>query len=57
MKFLIFLLLWTLVFVVGVLVTIKFIRRHEKVYILLILNCLYLSVVFWSYTFLILKGP
>lgn len=57
MKFLIFLLLWTLVFVVGVLVNIKFIRRHEKVYILLILNCLYLSVVFWSYTFLILKGP
>lgn len=56
MKFILFLLVWTLMLVLIGLGIIRFVKRHEKVYGLLILNCLYLVGVFWGYKILCLTS-
>jgi len=54
MKFICFLVLWTFLAFLFAFFILKFVRRHEKVYILLILNCFYLLGVFLAYNFFVL---
>ncbi|GEM_PF-4854963 len=54
MKFIIFLIIWTILAIIAGLSSVKFIKRHEKVYCLLVINGLYLLGVFWGYQILYL---
>ncbi len=49
MRFLTFLLLWTLFCGLWAWLVVCRLRRHEKVYLLLVLDAFYLLGVFWGY--------
>jgi len=53
MKAVTFLLLWTLLFLLLAWGVLRSVKRHEKVYLLLVLDALYLSGVFEGYRLLV----